>query len=81
MTSCSLIAASPVYLDSVETDGVKTWRVRVTVFWFTPPPDAEVERVVVRSEVSGCVNGREMCVLAVAIFAVAGAVPWASVAA
>ena len=80
MIACGL-TASPVYLDPAETDGAETRVVPVTVFGLTPVPNVGVDRVSVRREVSGCVNGREMRVLAVAILALAGTLPWASVAA
>jgi hypothetical protein len=76
--ACGL-TASPVYLDSAETVGTET-RV-VPIFGLTLVPNVGVDRVLVRREVSGCVNGRERRVLAVATLALAGTLPWASVAA
>jgi hypothetical protein len=77
---CS-VTAPPVSLDSAETDGAKTRPVPAPVFGLTPVPNAEVDRVSVRREVSGCVNEREKRVSAVATLALAGTLPWASVAA
>jgi len=72
-----------VYLDPPETDGTEIRVVPAAVFGPTPVPvpDVEVDLVLVRREVSGCVNEREKRVSAVATFALAGTLPWASVAA
>jgi len=44
-------------------------------------PNVAFDRDAVRMDVNDCVKGREMRVLAVAIFAPADTLPWASVAA
>ena len=73
-------ASSPVYLDSAETVGA----IRVVpdpVVRLAPELNVAAGRVTVRREVSDCVKGCEMRVPAVAIFALAGALLCANVAA